>query len=172
MKILCGEVPSLVGLVRKRVKLKIDELNNSLEEETQQRIGRANEQAKQLKDQILEKAAKDAKAEHEQILRSAQQEAKQMLIQARGRMESLVLGQVREELARFVKGERKIGTAAYEGLVKKALDEGKKRKTEFKVVKHEDGVVLVGADKELDLRVDSMLSLLGALPLPEVKPGK
>jgi hypothetical protein len=78
-------------------------------------------------------------------------------------MENSILEEIRAELVEFVNGKNKIGAVSYDSLVKKALEQGKKRQVEFKIAKHDDGVVLTAPSKELDLRVDSLLSLLPAL---------
>jgi len=164
MKIISGDAKSLVDSVRKRIDERIDELEGSLQKEMDDRLGRAKSQAKQIRDQILQQAGRDVESIRTEKLMTAQQEAKQMILHAKGRIESTILEQVRAELLEFVKGKRKIGPVSYDDLIKKALENGRKKKIEFKITKHEDGAVLASQDRELDLRVDSLLSLLHTLP--------
>lgn len=172
MKIISGDAESLIGLVRKRVEERIGELDSSLENETSERLGKARKQAKQLREQIIKQAGKDAERIHKEIMQSAQQEAKQIMIKARGAVEESLFNEIRGELLDFVKGKKKIGALSYDNLVTSAVNEGKKKKTSFKLTKHEEGVVLSSEGNELDLRVDSMLSLLRTLPIKEVLTNK
>lgn len=167
MKIISGDVESLLGLVRKRVDGKIDELESSLENETDEKLGKAKSQAKQLRDQIIQQAGRDAERLHNNKIMSAQQEAKQTIIGARGKIEESLFNEIRRELLDFVNGKKKIGALDYEDLIKKAIDSGRKRKIEFSVKRQEDGVILRAEGKELDLRVDSMMRTLRTLPFGE-----
>ena len=164
MKIVSGDPQSLLGLVRKRIDERVDELETSLKDETDDKFARARSQAKQIRDQIVEQAQKDARRMHDERVMAARQEAKRMTIQARGTLEESLLSDIRRELVSFVQGKRRIGTTSYEDLVESALEGGKKKKITFTKTRSEDGIVLKAQGLQLDMRVDSLLSTLRTLP--------
>jgi vacuolar-type H+-ATPase subunit E/Vma4 len=172
MKIVSGNLDSLVSLVKKRIDDRIKEMKLSLEKETSERISRANSQAKQIRSKIIEEVNKDAERMHQEKIMTAKQEAKQMLIHAKGKLEENLRNETRNELINFVKGKRKIGELHYEDLIKSAIDKGKKKKIKFDVKKSDQGVILKAEKEELDLKVDSMMKTLRAIPIEEVLKAK
>ena len=71
MKIVSGDPQSLLGLVRKRIDERVDELETALNDETDEKLARARSQAKQIRDQTVEQAQKDARRLHDERMMAA-----------------------------------------------------------------------------------------------------
>jgi F0F1-type ATP synthase membrane subunit b/b' len=165
MKIISGDVESLIGLVKKRIDNKIDELELSFEKNREEQLERAKSQAKQIRSKILEDAKRDAGIIHKEHMLKAKQEAKEISIKAKGKVEADIREEVKRELSLFVQGKRKIKNMSYEDLVSSVR---KSYKGKLETEKTKDGVVLKTEGKELDLTVESMMRLLREIPMQEV----
>lgn len=155
MKLLSGDPNRLVEETKKKLVERLQQLKDQVESERTEQLERSKKQAQEARELVLRGATARADAVRRERLLAAKREANRLLLEEQGKYEAEIRQLVRDELRKFIRGERDIDGLRYSNLVSELKKQMEKR-GEVTVKKTEDGQVLVGKDLQLDLTLGSL----------------